>query len=133
MKTTISILLLCLALSPAGAQNVPDIKLHTGRGEKRTNFILDFATPFYVGNNFYVLHIGNRSFSHSIQTISEGRGRMIFEIPDQVADSLEPGRKIWLSYGRIDNITEEQLAVFSRERPQYCHILGTFSKTMITR
>jgi hypothetical protein len=131
--TCLKILLLCLYTLSGRAQSSPGIELRTERQGTQTAFILDFASPFYVGNNVYVLHIGDQSFEQSTQIIEAGKAKMVFQLPDQVFSSLEPGRKIWLSYGRITNIPESQLADLSERMPQYCRILGTFDPTRTDR
>ncbi|MCC6186871.1 MAG: hypothetical protein IT256_06940 [Chitinophagaceae bacterium] len=130
-----SIVVLMLNLIVANAQSfgqsLPVAKL---QGLYNVQGIIELAvvaeSPFYVGANVFVLHIGDVAFDRYHQTDIDQKGSLRFIMSKEEYSLLQNGAAVFLSYG---NLFDEQLPIAERNRianesPDLCQYLGNFSK-----
>ena len=99
----------------------------TGTG-KPIIVILSSPTPFIRGSNIYVLHIGNRCYSHGKQSKSGGKGSISYKIPATDYNLLNDGTQMYLTYGQLDNTNPASLEKLANESAFPCWELGLFKK-----
>ncbi len=101
--------------------------------EKETVVItVSSKRDFYVGNNVYMLYIGNSRYELSEQVNDgDGTGIIHFFLPVQDFEKAENGTPMYLSYGELevpDGMTVEALC---RENFCPCWSLGKLNKKML--
>lgn len=127
-----ALLITSLALAvttSAVAQSTARVRVAYAKQKGKTvSYTLISSKPFYVGNNVYVLYIGNKQFAHSEQWDNDGKGMMNFLIPAEEYKTIAHGSKIYLSYGHLSD--EERATIDDLVKQQVPTIwpLGTFSK-----
>lgn len=132
------IVLLIVMLSFISAQEVKGQEKQKARissishKEKETVVItVSSKRDFYVGNNVYMLYIGNNRYELSEQINEDGSGIINFFIPLQDFENTVNGTAMYLSYGELevpDGMTVEALC---RENFCPCWSLGKLNKKML--
>jgi 3',5'-cyclic AMP phosphodiesterase CpdA len=104
---------------------------HVVQQDKTVAFTVTSSRPFIVGNNLYILHIGDQSFSHSLQSTTKDRtGTMTFYIPISDYERLAENSDIYLSYGQ-STISGKGTTAADCEQSGLCWVLGTFTRTLL--
>jgi hypothetical protein len=87
---------------------------------------------FIMGDNKYVLHIGNRSFDRYDQVEEEDTsGKLIFQLPTDAFNMLTNGDAVYLTYG--DPGDQNQLPELAKDATFPCWSLGTLNKKSLIR
>jgi len=93
-------------------------------------YMLTSSKPFIVGNNTYILHVGDRSFFQYEQSENKGAGSITFLISVNDFNQLEDGNSVYLTYGMVSaNADMESLS----KRSTRCWAIGKFSKDILTK
>jgi len=93
-------------------------------------YSLSSSQPFIVGNNRYILHIGDRGFSQYEQSKSKGTGLITFLIPVTDFNDLPDGKSVFLTYGSVSEDADlESLA----NKSTRCWFIGKFEKDILTK
>jgi hypothetical protein len=117
------------------AQQKPVVEIISVKRVGNTvEFGLISATPFYMGNNAYVLYIGNKRFHISEQSTSEDqKGHLKFFIPLHTFNKLKEGQAIYLSYGFVSENEAMDMEQGSKDDMNRQWSLGKFSKKLLTQ
>ncbi len=98
------------------------------KGEE-IHFALSSSKPFIFGSNPYVLYIGSKEFTRLEQTNEEDKRTISFVISKAEYRTLKEGAKMYLSYGRVEDMDIEK---HSRQSLK-CWKLGTFSRKLLKK
>lgn len=92
-------------------------------------------TPFYVGANVFVLHIGDFSFDRYHQADIDNKGSLKFILSKEEYDQLQNGAPLFLSYGRLfdDQLPISERNLIAKESPDLCQNLGMFTKVIFKK
>jgi hypothetical protein len=93
-------------------------------------FMLSSSKPFMVGDNRYILHIGDKEFSRYEQSKNNGKGYITFLMYTDDFDKLENDKKVYLTYGSVSE--EADMEKLSKQSAR-CWSLGKFSKGLLTK
>lgn len=117
------------------AQQKQDIYIELVKQNNNTvEFTLVANTPFYVGGNVYVLHIGDKNFHLSQQDNDDkNRGYLKFFIPLNEFAELKDGSTVYLTYGYLDVTAEQDVQTLYNNDPAHCWVAGKFNKTQLTK
>lgn len=90
------------------------------------------AHPFYVGGNFFVLHIGHQKFDLSRQIDADEKSELIFLIPKSEYLKIKNGENIFLTYGEFFDaaLDTEEAKDACMQSPNHGKYLGTFSSAL---
>jgi hypothetical protein len=138
MKRTLRLLIVpaLFLFAPAIGQEIqkPVINIVSAKQSGQTvAFTVHSNKEFYVGGNVYILHIGNRQFAHSEQSVSEdGKGVLSFLIPATDYAQLADGAKAYVTYGQLlEEEDSNAYATLSTQTNVRCWYVGDFSKKLL--
>jgi len=127
MKKLFIALLLSLAFNTASfAQAVPKATAGEMTLKNQTvEFTVLSEEAFYVGGNVFVLHIGDKMFDYYRQEDIDGKGKLVFLIPENDFKNLAKNELVFLRYGAA-SLEEESLESLCKSLPNLCKKLGNF-------
>jgi hypothetical protein len=115
------------------AQEKAKVEIVSARQKGNTVlFTVASSGNFIVGGNVYVLHIGDKTFSHYKQSVAHGKGSLAFLIPAADFNNLKEGANIYLTYGN-KNETEKGMEEMSKPGQGPCWALGKFNPQILTK
>lgn len=141
MKFKVIISVFCAALFSLSAfythaQAIPQATIGTVLKKAQTiELTIQSTEAFYVGNNIFLLHIGNSMFHKYKQTDEEGKGKLTYLIPASDYAKLIDGEKLYLTYGVLfaPNKSDQDLQNVCRDNPNAAKYLGDFSTKMLKK
>jgi len=111
------------------AQEKAKVEITTAQQKGNTvEFTLTSAKKFIVGGNVYVLHVGDKTFSHYKQSMHS----LSFLIPSGDFNNLSDGANVYLTYGN-ENEPERSLEAMSKPGQGPCWSLGKFNAQILTK
>lgn len=125
------VLLFCLSLLLNAASGMAQEKAKITKatiekkGSATVSIVVTSSQDFLMGNNRYVLHIGNAQFDRYLQGQDEDNRKLVFLVPVDAYNQLSQGASMYLVYGDVD---EQQIETLCKDSNFPCWSLGTFSK-----
>jgi hypothetical protein len=101
----------------------------TQKGET-VRYSLTSSKPFIVGNNRYILRIGDKDFFRYEQSDNKGSGSITFLIPENDFNALAEGNSVYLTYGKASE--DADMEGLAKKSPR-CWLIGKFSKDILTK
>ncbi|MES2702552.1 MAG: hypothetical protein V4649_07935 [Bacteroidota bacterium] len=92
-------------------------------------FTVTSSGDFIMGNNKYVLHIGENTFDLYEQYSNEGTGALTFLIPAADFKALHNGTTMYLTYGDAEG--EQTMEALSKDGHYPCWNLGKFNSDLL--
>ena len=140
MKKRIVLFISCLSMFYFSANSFAQEKAKTEITNVKQNaqtveFTVESSTPFYYGGNVHILHIGNKDFSHSKQSKTDGKGKLVFLIPVADWNALTDGTDVWVTYGNLfktSNDEQTDIKALCENSPK-CWYLGKFSPGLLKK
>lgn len=136
MRTLLLFWISFLYIHPLQAQQPQGVSLDSIFSEANTlYFVIRSESPFYMGNNMYVLHIGSNDYTYSKQQDSPEAGLITFFIPEQSFYLTEAGALLWLSYGRSPFIdpAPDDIENYCNQNPTKAWLLGKFDPNLLKK
>jgi hypothetical protein len=129
----LGILFMFLCAGEVAAQVKAMVQISTVKENgKKVYFTVTSSKQFIVGDNIYVLHIGNKVFWLSEQSQNNEQGTLTFFIPADDFKDLEAGSGIYLTYGN-KSMEEDEMKEMSKLDYSRCWSLGQFSSALLTK
>lgn len=135
MKNLFAVLFILFSIITCFAQNAEITISESLIQEDELQLTFHSSKPIIVGDNMYILHIGNNSFTYSREKNNEQEGWLTFFIPLQEFNALHDGDLIWITYGNnLKNETPVNLiSEYAKYYPSLCNIIGDLNKSELLK
>lgn len=136
MRTLLMLCISFLCVHPLQSQQPQGVSIDSIFTEANTvHFVIRSESPFYMGNNMYILHIGSKDYTYSKQQDSPEEGLITFFIPEQSFLLMETGVLMWLSYGRSPLIdpAPDDIQNYCGQNPSKAWLLGKFDLNLLKK